>query len=264
MSTPAANTATDWTTAFTLPDDMQYYPAEQLYPAASATVSTEMTTVVSVMTRVLSAQVKGLVFLTRAWTGGPQESSLTTYTNLILDEINTMQNFWTTCKAAVTTSLMTSLQQNGKGLTGSITQLPWLDLRTLHNEGLWMDVPEGLDSSWIVWSTYSDSWNGGIAGAMMVRTPWAAGPPTALAIYSTGFEGENASYISSQSTTDWVNNGANPMSQPENTPGFTDAAPAALTALIGSLPATPAALQAAAQAARTASQTRITASLKSR
>jgi hypothetical protein len=94
MQAPMANPPSDWTSAYTLPDDMTYCQAKPGVDQAPAAVTAEIPTVISVMQSILAAQVKGLLLLTRAWTGGPQEPNLKTYTDNILAEIAVMKAFY--------------------------------------------------------------------------------------------------------------------------------------------------------------------------
>jgi hypothetical protein len=87
------------------------------------------------------------------------------------------------------------------------------------------------------------------------RSPWCRSPGNRL-LRARWASCRRVSSISSNPINNFANENRDMNLPPMTTPGFTDAAPAALTALIGSLPATPAALQAAAAAAKTASASR--------
>jgi hypothetical protein len=139
--------------------------------------------------------------LSRAWSGNPQERSLQLHIDNIVADIASMKGFFAKCVPQITASIGKSVQQYGKALTGEITHLPWLDMRTWHNQNLWKDVPEGLNAKWIVWDVNATDRHGEVSAdkplysAMVVEEPWMVGERRALDIAVDGFRGEAASFI---------------------------------------------------------------------
>jgi hypothetical protein len=191
------NATANWRKDFVLPQDMDYIPAIQIMEGAPGPVNKELEAVLSVFRRVLTAQTKGLMFLTRAWMGGPQEQGLEEHIDDLVAEIAIMKAFFAKCVPEIDKSICKSLQQFAKPLTGEITRLPWLALRTLHNQKLWKDVPEGLNGKWVVWQVFSD---GKVRSVHMAEEPWLRKKPMrgVAHVRVDGFRGEDASFISGE------------------------------------------------------------------
>lgn len=194
--TPIPNSKKDYRQTWGMPSDMDYAPASRLKVEAPKVVAKEMTTVLSVFQRVLAAQTKGLMFLTRAWKGGPQEAALNTHIDDIVAEIALMKTFHERCIPSFNAALLKSYQQYGRYLTGEVTKMPWLALRGRHNLGRWKDVPEGLNTKWIIWDAMEQ--NGVALSPRMVEEPWLGGERRATMLRMDGFRNEGPSFISDE------------------------------------------------------------------
>ena len=225
MLKPVPNEKANWRKDFLLPQDMEYAPAIQIMKESPTPVNQELETVQSVFRRILAAQTKGLMFLTRAWMGGPQEDGLQDHIDDLVAEIAAMKGFFAKCVPEVEKSICKSLQQFAKPLSGEITRLPWLGLRTLHNQGQWKDVPEGLNGKWVVWQTFAD--NGRVRSVHMAEEPWLRRKPMrgVAHVRLDGFRGEDGSYINGENyafpmVVDWgtqfVSDIKYPGTQPES------------------------------------------------
>jgi hypothetical protein len=224
LLTALPNAKKDWHKEFSLPSDIDYYPASRIRVEAPKVVAAEMATVLSVFRRILATQTKGLMFLTRAWSGGPQEAALNAHIDDVIAEIAHMKGFHERCIPAFNAGLNKSYQQYGKYLTGEITRLPWLALRGRHNLGRWKDVPEGLNAKWIMWDA-SES-QGVVYAPKMVEEPWLGGERRATSLRMDGFRGEGPSFIDDNPEFDF------------RMPTYTAPAPAELTDMLKNLPAT--------------------------
>jgi hypothetical protein len=235
--TPVSNPPSDWTTQGTLPSDMTYYESRLIPLAAAAPVAKEIPIVVSVMQSILSAQFEALLLLTKAWTGGPQEPSLKTYSDYLIAEIGVMNNFYSNCCAAATTGTSQALQQFGKPLTGTLLTVRW---------GNGDFVP---DSTWLVWRVYSGPANCSgspdngtwhcencIVSAVIVQAPWTGNPAPALSFFMTGFQNSPASWADADPMWFWFSNSYSDGWQYESLPAFNVPAPAVLTSLLSGLP----------------------------
>lgn len=160
-----------------LPRNFDYYDCAKIVINGHDKARAELPKIGSLFKRIVATQLKGLIFLSKAWQESPQKASLGARTNEVIEGINLMKSFYPAYKAAVETAIAGSLKTSGKRLTADF--LHQFKSVTRGSDIVWGNQkdPGGfLNDQWIMMKVLETEktaeWPDPIDRIYMVYQPW--------------------------------------------------------------------------------------------
>lgn len=99
-----------------LPRDYQYYDSGKIVVNAHDVARKQLPTIALLFKRIVAIQLRGLIFLAKAWQEGPHTRTLGLRTNEVIKGISLMKAFYPAFKATVEKAIADSLKTSGKHL----------------------------------------------------------------------------------------------------------------------------------------------------
>jgi hypothetical protein len=99
-----------------LPRDFQYYDCGQIVVKGHDLARAELPTIAALFKRIVAIQLRGLIFLAKAWQESPHARTLGLRTNEVIKGISLMKAFYPAFKATVEKAIADSLKTSGKHL----------------------------------------------------------------------------------------------------------------------------------------------------
>ena len=148
-----------------LPRDCgDYYACGRIVVNAHDVARAELPKIASLFKRIISTQLRGLIFLAKAWEGSIHAPTLRQRTKDVLADNKLMQDFYPAYRATVDKAVADSLKKNGKSLPDELlSKYPPVDSRFRNHDWIMMRVIERFDATfpidevWLVYQPWIDT-----------------------------------------------------------------------------------------------------------
>lgn len=150
---------------YELPRDCgDYYECGKIVINAHDVARAELPKIASLFKRIISTQLRGLIFLAKAWEGSIHAPTLRQRTKDVLADNKLMQDFYPAYRATVDKAVADSLKKNGKSLPDELlSKYPPVDSRFRNHDWIMMKVIERFDATfpidevWLVYQPWIDT-----------------------------------------------------------------------------------------------------------
>jgi hypothetical protein len=100
-----------------LPRNFQYYDCGKIVVQGHVLARAALPGIAGLFRNIVTTQMRGLIFLAKAWEKSPHARTLGLRTSEVIEEINLMKAFYPAYKASVEKTIAESLKKNGKYFT---------------------------------------------------------------------------------------------------------------------------------------------------
>jgi hypothetical protein len=134
---------------YLLPRSFDYYECSKIVTNGYAVAHAEIPKIASLFRRIISTQLRGLIFLAKAWQESPHAATLRQRASEVLAEIKLMKDFYPAYRTTVDDAVADSLKKNGKFLPDELLRqcVPHREVLAMGNQ---TDPGGFLKHAWIM------------------------------------------------------------------------------------------------------------------